>query len=98
MADRQKHVAAEQVGGFANAFHRMADQFDTQGQTACAHYSHALAGNIDHLSSALREQDVDTLVAQAKDLGRRRPALFVGGAFAAGVLLSRFMKSSRDYG
>ncbi|GAB2786162.1 hypothetical protein GCM10027040_10300 [Halomonas shantousis] len=94
--DRQKDMAADQVGNFATAFRSMADQFDEQGQASCARYVNTLAGNIDNLSGTLREQDVNTLMTQAKDFGRRRPALFLGGAVAAGVLLSRFLKSSGE--
>ncbi|MHB0775186.1 hypothetical protein [Halomonas sp. WWR20] len=94
--DRQKGMAADQVSNFANAFHSMADQFDEQGQASCAQYTHTLANNIDQWSGTLRDQDIDTLMTQVKDFGRRRPALFLGGAVAAGVLLSRFMKSSSE--
>ncbi|GAB2786138.1 hypothetical protein GCM10027040_10270 [Halomonas shantousis] len=96
--ERQKEMAADQVGGVAKAVHSMADQFDEQGQASWARYAHDLAGNVDEFSGTLRERDAATLISQTKALGRRRPALFVGGAVMAGILLSRFVKSSRTSG
>jgi hypothetical protein len=46
------------------------------------------------LSATLRDRDVRELVQDAQQFARRQPAIFVGAAFAAGVLAARFMKSS----
>src|SRR5690606_33979901 len=50
---------------------------------------------VDSLASFLDNQDVAELVDNAEDLARRQPAVFVGGAFALGVLGGRFLRSSR---
>lgn len=48
----------------------------------------------DHFSHQIEDTSFDELVDLTADFARRQPALFVGGAFAAGFLLARFAKSS----
>lgn len=38
------------------------------------------------------------LAREAQDLARRRPVLFIGSAFALGLLGARFLKSSAENG
>jgi hypothetical protein len=52
------------------------------------------AERVERVSGYLREKDIDQLVREAEDFARRQPALFLGGAFALGVLGARFLKSS----
>ena len=40
--------------------------------------------------------DVDELVGDVQRLARRQPAVFVGSAFAVGLISARFLKSSRN--
>jgi hypothetical protein len=42
----------------------------------------------------LTARDVDQLVSEAEAFARRQLAAFLGGAFALGFLVSRFLKSS----
>jgi hypothetical protein len=52
------------------------------------------ADQIDKLSEYLSSKSVDELVADVEEFGRQNPVLFVGGAFAVGVLAARFLKSA----
>jgi hypothetical protein len=43
----------------------------------------------------LREKDLQGLTRDTETFARRHPELFLGGAFLAGMLAARFVKSSR---
>ena len=44
----------------------------------------------------MRDKDLHSLCRAAEDYGRREPAMFIGGAIAAGFLVTRFLRSSPD--
>ncbi len=98
MLGEQKHAAAGQVEGFAQALRRAAEQLDSQDQSPAAGYVHQAAEGLDKLGGALREGNMDSLAAQVQDYARRQPGVFLGGAVAAGFLLARFLKSSSPSG
>jgi len=50
---------------------------------------------VESVSGYLHERDVRQIVDETEDFGRQRPAVFVGGALALGVLAARFLKSSK---
>jgi ElaB/YqjD/DUF883 family membrane-anchored ribosome-binding protein len=52
------------------------------------------AGAADQFSHQIEDTTFEELVDRTTEFARRQPALFVGGAFAAGFLLARFAKSS----
>ncbi|MGE5362100.1 MAG: hypothetical protein ACM3NQ_24045 [Bacteroidales bacterium] len=64
--------------------------------TAGGEYTEAAAARLHEWASALRERDVNELAADLGDLARRRPALFVGAGFAAGMLAARIAKAGRE--
>lgn len=94
----QKGVIAEQVDGMAHALRMTAHQLDEQNKGTVARYADWAADGLDRLSNSLRERDLDSLIGQASDFARRRPAAVIGGAMVAGFLLSRFLKSSAAHG
>lgn len=57
-------------------------------------YSGSLAGQIEQLADYLDTSEVSEMLGDVEDFARRNPAVFIGGAFAAGLLLARFLKSS----
>ncbi|MEO8680591.1 MAG: hypothetical protein ABI665_16180 [Vicinamibacterales bacterium] len=69
----------------------------TTGKTT----SETVAGLIDaagdqlrHFSEHVRQRGTAGLMNDAAALGRRRPALFIGGAFLLGLGVARILKSS----
>lgn len=57
----------------------------------------SIAGVADRLetwSISIREQDVDKLIEETKQVAQKQPALFVGGAATLGFLATRFLTSS----
>jgi hypothetical protein len=59
-------------------------------------YTDAAAARLHEWAASLRERDVNQLASDLGDLARRRPAIFAGVGFAAGMLAARFAKAGRD--
>jgi hypothetical protein len=90
----QKTKATDGLGSVAQAV-RQTTQHLREGQhDTVARYAEQAADQIERLSQQLRNKDVGELMNNAQQLARRQPALFVGGAFALGLLSARFLKSS----
>jgi hypothetical protein len=98
MLDERKGSAAEQISGIARALKQSAEtcRQDESQQTAGRLLDQAASG-LEQVSDMLRSRDIDSMMQQATTLMRRQPAMFVGGAIAAGFLLSRFLKSSSEH-
>lgn len=92
-AAEQKDMLAGQLGGVAQAIHKAADELDQENATT-AGYAHRIAEGMDRITTSLREQDVDGLIAMAEDFGRRQPAAFMATAAIAGFAASRFLRAS----
>ncbi|HEX6980734.1 MAG TPA: hypothetical protein VF342_15695 [Alphaproteobacteria bacterium] len=91
---RQKDLAAEQVEGMAQILRRTSDELQAQHPGMVADYTRQIVRTVDGLATALRDRDIDTLISDVEDYGRRQPALFMAGTVAAGFMLARFLKSS----
>lgn len=52
------------------------------------------ADRVQRFSGFLRDTDVDEMVDRVEGFARRNPAVFLGGAFALGLVGARFIKSS----
>lgn len=98
LADR-KSQAAEGLGTVAHAIRQTGENLREQDQaTFVAQYADKLADQVERFSTQLRDRDVEQFVTDAEDFARRQPGLFIGGAFALGVFLARFLKSSSRHG
>jgi hypothetical protein len=96
-AEQQKRAGADQIGGVADAMEAAAGKLEGQMPLA-AGYIEDVAKQLDTMASALRERSVDDMLGNVADFARKQPALFFGGAIAAGFALSRFAKSSANRG
>lgn len=67
---------------------------DETARMAARYVRHA-AGSLDAVAETLRHDDLGSLVQRVESLARRRPAVFLGGAAAAGLAIGRFLRSSR---
>ncbi|MFQ3786401.1 hypothetical protein [Halomonas sp. A29] len=94
LLDRQKAAAADQAEKVTTVLHKMADEFERQEQPYFSGCVNELAKRSDAFSRTLRERDLEALMEQTRHYSRQHPALFMGGAIAAGFMLSRFMRSS----
>jgi len=87
-------AAAESIGKASEALQGVGKQLREQDQAPIAQYADQAAQQVQRASEYLRGKDLDQLIAEAERVGRQQPALFVGGAFALGLLAARFLKSS----
>ncbi len=92
----QKDRATDGLGSVAQAVRQSTQHLRDNKQDAIAGYVDKAADQIDRLSAQLRNRDVGELVGEVQRYARRQPALFVGTAFAIGVIGARFLKSSSD--
>jgi len=90
----QKDRAAEGLGSVAQALRQTGEHLRNDQQAAVASYAEQATQKVDQLASYLRERDLGDMVGEVERFARREPALFLGGAFVAGVLAARFLKSS----
>jgi hypothetical protein len=56
------------------------------------------AERIERFAAYLRDSDTDTILADARDLGRRRPAAVVAGAAVLGIVAGRLVRASGPSG
>ena len=97
--DEQKTTLASGVASVADSIRQVGENLGNTGdnnQVAAfaGKYGESLAGQIEKLSTYLDEKELRELASDVEQFARRNPLLFVGGAFALGVLAARFLKSS----
>lgn len=92
----QKDRATEGIDTLAHAVRQTTDRLRDEQHETAAQYVERAAEQLERLSTGLRQKDVNELLQDAQRLARRRPALLIGGSFAAGLLVARFLKSSRE--
>jgi hypothetical protein len=90
----QKDRATGGLGTVADAVRQTGQQLRQQDQGAVAQYVEGAANQIERLAGYLRGRDVTELIDEVEDFARRQPMVFLGGAFALGLLGARFLKSS----
>jgi hypothetical protein len=95
VAAEQKDLLAAQVGGVADAMQRVAADLEASGG-ASAPYARMIADNAKQLSSTIRDNDVDQIMAKAQDFGRHQPVAFMGAAALLGFAASRFLMASAN--
>jgi hypothetical protein len=97
MFDEQKVSAAGTVDSAANAFRNTAQQLQGEGNAQTGRYVEMFADQLQSFGEQLRNKNLDTLIRDAENLGRRSPGTFLAGSMIAGFVLARFMKSSADH-
>lgn len=92
--EQRKDDASGSLQQIAQALHDVSRSLDQNGLSGVSHLSDRAAGQVERTADYLRRRDFDGLVRDTRDMARRHPELFVGGALLAGVLLGRFLRSS----
>lgn len=93
-ANEQKDNAADSLGTIARAVGNVGDKLRDQNPTI-AHYADMASDRIDQLAGQISSRDVTDLLDDVEEYARRNPAVFLGGAFALGLIGARFLKSSQ---
>jgi hypothetical protein len=97
----QKDRAAEGLGSMAMALRQTSSQMREENPSSVPGYIEKAADQVERLSGYLQGHTVGDLVGGVERFARREPMLFLGSAFALGLLGARFLKSSsprRSYG
>jgi len=89
-----KDRAARSVGSVADALRQTGQQLRRQDEENLPGYIDTAADKLESVSGYLRDKELSEVVEDIEDFARREPALFIGGAFAIGLLGGRFLKSS----
>jgi hypothetical protein len=98
MLMQQKDQAVQKLGSFAGAIREAGRKLQDEDQESFGRYADQAATQMEKVSNYLREKDVSTFIRDTETFARRRPDLFLGGTFLAGLLLARFLKSSSPEG
>jgi hypothetical protein len=93
----RKESAAQSLGGVAQAMRQTGQQLRDQDQVGLTGYIEQAADQVERFSSYLQNKELGDLVGDVERFARRQPALFLGGAFLAGLIGARFLKSSRPH-
>jgi len=59
-----------------------------------AEYSDTAAQKIEQVANYFESRDIKEMFHDVESFARRNPAIFIGGAFALGIIAARFLKSS----
>lgn len=93
MAEDQKQLVVDQLSGVSSALDKVAGELESQGE-GTAHYVRMIADGADKLTSTVRSNSVDDMLAMAQDFGRQQPVAFMGAAALLGFVASRFLVAS----
>lgn len=96
MASQQKERAIERVNTLAEALRASGDCLRRNQEDRVAEYIERASDRLTSYAERLRDRDLQDMLREARDMARRNPSLFLGGAFAVGFALTRFLKSSRS--
>lgn len=91
---RMTDVAGE-LGSVANAVRQTSYEIGGENETV-ARYGERIAEQLEGISSYLNEKGVEDVLTDLQDFARRKPAVFLGGAFMLGMVVGRFLRSSGD--
>ncbi len=99
--DEQKSNLSGGLSAVADSVRKVGDNLrgpDVQDGISkfTAEYSDAAATKIENIANYFDQKSVREMYSDVENFARRNPAVFVGGAFALGLLLSRFLKSGAD--
>jgi hypothetical protein len=95
--DEQKNRAADGLGGIADVIRTAGNELRGENE-ALASYVDMASDQMRRFADQIRERGVADMMDDVSQFARRRPALFVGGAFLVGLGIARFLKSSAERG
>jgi len=96
--EEQKGQAASGLDNISQVVRKTGDELRSQDQDRLAGYIDQAAEQLDRATGYLRNSDMRQIVRDVESFARREPTLFIGGAFALGLLGARFLKSSTPPG
>jgi len=94
--ESQKERVSGTLCNVAEAMRHTSEQLRQQNQEPVAQIAERAADTVDRITGYLNERDVRQILNSVESYAREQPAVFIGGAFALGLLMARFFKSSSD--
>jgi hypothetical protein len=92
--DEGKGKITSSLDGIASTLGKTTENLQDSELGQLAPYGEQLQYWTQGLSDYLKNANAGDLLRDAESLARRQPALFLGGAFALGLIAARFLKSS----
>ncbi len=96
-ADARKDSLARVIDDIGDAVDSAADKLSSKQHEYIADYAHRTADSAHSLSRTLHDKSSHELLNEVNSFAHKQPAALIAGMFAAGVAISRFVKSG-DYG
>lgn len=90
----QKQQAVGRLSHVSGALRSTSDHLRHEDETSMAEYVDNAAAQVDRFVGYLDERSAEDLLHDTRQLARRDPALFLGGAALLGLLGARFLRSS----
>jgi hypothetical protein len=88
----QKTKAVDTMSGVADALRQTSGGMKDGGPLPML--ADQAADTVERVATYLQSKSLGDLIGEVERFARREPAIFLGGAFAAGLLGGRFLKSS----
>jgi len=89
--EKEAGKGAQDLRQLADALRQTSRQIE---DNVAAPYVDKAAAQIDRVAQLLRTTDARQVVRGTESFARREPLIFLGGAFVAGIVGARFLKSS----
>jgi hypothetical protein len=91
--DYRKYRSRQHLNRVADALRQTGANVN-ETDDSVARYMERAAQGVERMATYLDEKDVNQILHDAREMARRRPEVFVGGLFIAGLMLGRFLRSS----
>jgi hypothetical protein len=88
--------AADALGSVAQSLLFSSQQLREQDRGTIGNYVERAANKVEQLADYVQNTNASQMAERVEGFARREPALFLGGAFALGLVGARFLKSSRQ--
>jgi hypothetical protein len=100
--EEQKSTLAGGLTSVAESVRSMGDNLNKSPEANpladyTAQYATTAARKLENVASYFERKDVKEMARDIENFARRNPAIFLGGAFALGILAARFFKSTPAY-
>ena len=93
-ADEQRRAAAQTLTSVAHHLQESSTELRSGQYGIAGEYIGRAAEQLDRAARYVENTEVDQIVGGVERFARRQPAVFLGAAFALGILGARFLKSS----
>lgn len=95
-AEGVKQEASAGLHAFAEAVRSAGDKLADSDQGIAGRMVREAASGLERLSSSLGKKQLEDIIDDVRDFGRKNPTAFIAGSVLAGLALGRFVRSTDD--